>query len=90
MGHPDVQHSLTTIDISEGGLLIMTDEAVPVGALLDIRLTLHGGHSLPFPGRVIRSTQNEDGRYTSGLQIVEIPTQDRVRLQNFIHEQTNV
>lgn len=89
LGHPDNQHPLTTLDISEGGLLIMTDEEIPVGALLDIRLIVQGGSPLPFPSRVIRSAINEDGRYTSGVHIVEIPSQDRIRLQNFINERAN-
>jgi diguanylate cyclase (GGDEF)-like protein len=87
LGLPDKQHPLTTLDISEGGLSIITNETVPINALLDIKINLHDeGRAIPFPARVIRANENDNGDYTIGLRIVEMLTQDRIQLQNFIQE----
>lgn len=85
LGDPEQRHSLQTVNISEGGVLVIIESQVPDGAIMDILLKLPGARSaIPFPGRVIRNELLDDGNYLVGLRVVEIPTQDRLLLQNFI------
>lgn len=87
LGHPGEKFPLTTIDVSEGGLLVLINESVPDGALLDVQVNLvDSGGPLVFPARVVHVEKSEDGKYHIGLRIVEMPSQDRIRLQSLIHE----
>ncbi len=87
-GDPDQKFPLTTIDISEGGLMIATDKSVPAGALLDVQVNLHGaGRPVGFPARVLRCDTAEDSSCIIGLSIVEMPSRDRARLHAFVSEQ---
>lgn len=81
------QHNLVTIDVSECGLLVETDRDIPVGALLDIHLHVPDGmNELPFPARVLRHASGDEKPYSFALRLVEIPTQDRLRLQDFVSQ----
>ncbi|MEE8428976.1 MAG: diguanylate cyclase, partial [Gammaproteobacteria bacterium] len=85
LGDPAQRRPLQTINISEGGMLIVVESQVPDGAILDILLKLpEARQTIPFPGRVMRNEPMDDGNYLVGVRVVEIPTQDRLQLQNFI------
>jgi len=91
LGGDKNKHSLSTIDISESGLLIETDYNIPVSILTEIHLRMPDGkRELPFPARILRHQPGNTQPYRYALQLVEIPTQDRLRLQNFVREQVQV
>lgn len=90
LGNPDEKFALTTIDISEGGLMGVADKLVPVGALLDVNISLHGsGKTVSFPGRVLRCDAVEDKLFHIGMNIVEMQSQDRIRLHAFVNEEAS-
>ncbi len=81
---PDV-HSLTTVNISEQGLLFVVDQQLSLGALIDVRLMLpDGDHEIGATGRVVRVEEKNDKLYQAALRIVEIGTQDRITLARYI------
>ncbi len=81
---PDV-HSLTTVNISERGLLFVVDHQLSLGALIDVRLMLpDGDREIAATGRVVRVEEKNDNLYQAALRIVEIGTQDRVMLARYI------
>ncbi len=81
------RYELMTVDVSESGLLIETAHDIPVGALMDIHLHMPDGmHELPFPARVLRHKPGSEKPFSFALQLIEIPTQDRLRLQDFVRQ----
>ena len=90
IGNPDEKHSLTTIDISEGGVMSVTNKFVHPGTLLDIQIKLHGSKGyVNFPGRVLRcdDIEGDSDHYHVCLSIVEMTSQDRIRLHAFVKDQ---
>ncbi len=87
LGGDKTKHSLNTIDISESGLLIETDHNIPVGSLTEVHLRMPDGQrELPFPARILRHQPGGGPPHSFALQLIEIPTQDRLRLQNFVRD----
>jgi diguanylate cyclase (GGDEF)-like protein len=78
-------HSLTTVNISEQGLLFVVDQELSLGALIDVRLVLPGvDHEMVATGRVVRVEERDDDRYRAAIRIVEIGTRDRLLLAGYI------
>lgn len=87
LGGNKEKHSLNTVDISESGLLIETEHDIPVGTLTEIHLRMPDGQrELPFPARILRHQPGDKQPHSFALQLIEIPTQDRLRLQNFVRD----
>ncbi len=81
-------HPLTTVNISERGLLLQVDRNLPLGSLIDLKLQLPGRRrEVAASGRVVRVEEREEDRYAAGIRIVEIAPNDRRRLNQFIREQ---
>jgi diguanylate cyclase (GGDEF)-like protein len=80
-------HSLTTVNISERGLLFVVDHQLALGALIDVRLMLpHCDREIAATGRVVRVEEKNDNLYQAALRIVEIGTQDRITLARYIED----
>jgi diguanylate cyclase (GGDEF)-like protein len=78
-------HSLTTVNISERGLLFVVDHQLPLGALIDVRLMLpEGDREIAATGRVVRVEEKNENLYQAALRIVDIGTQDRITLARYI------
>jgi diguanylate cyclase (GGDEF)-like protein len=78
-------HPLTTIDLSEGGLLFFVDRPLNLGALMDINLTLPGsGHEISASGRVVRLEERGAGRFEAGIRIIDISTKDQILLAKYV------
>jgi diguanylate cyclase (GGDEF)-like protein len=81
-------HPLTTVDISERGLLFRVDRELPLGSLIDLKLTIPGSkNAVGASGRVVRVEESGRGRYTAAIRIVEIAQSDRRALTQFIRGQ---
>ena len=78
--------SMTTVDISERGLLLRTDQRLPVGQLVDITLNLpESPHEITLYGRVIRVREHEGGdSFETAVSVIDIPTQDHILLIRYI------
>ena len=80
-------HSMTTVNISEGGLLFLVDFDLPVGSLIDVQLPLPGlGRVISTSGRVVRVEERPGGRYEAAIRIIEIATEDQGVLAKFIRQ----
>ena len=60
-------------DLSGGGMLVEVQQALSLGAELDITLNVHNGYPLSAHARIIRIIEQPDSRYILGLEVVEIP-----------------
>jgi diguanylate cyclase (GGDEF)-like protein len=80
------RHILTTLNVSEGGLLFLSEEPPNRGALAQIQLALpNGGRSVEGVLRVMRVRPVPDG-YEIGTQIVHMSPLDRRRFRVFLRE----
>jgi diguanylate cyclase (GGDEF)-like protein len=77
----------TTLDVSEGGILLLTDRQLVLGQLLDIRLEIPGVAAVGCAGRVVRIQQKEKGRYETAIMIDKIGAADRTRLTRFVRSE---
>jgi Tfp pilus assembly protein PilZ len=60
---PDWQvlHLVYTVNISQGGIRVSMPQSLPMGAAVDVILTLPNGHRLHLPGRVAHLGAGETG-----------------------------
>jgi CheY-like chemotaxis protein len=74
-------HEALVLNMSVRGMLIETQEALPVGSTVDLRLTLPGAEPVPLVGLVVRTAPAEPGRFRNGVQflILRDPVRDRLR-----------
>ena len=81
----DEVRPFTTLDVSEAGLLLLTDRKLLLGQLLDIKMKLPDATPpVGCAGRVVRVQQNGSGRYEAGISIDRIGPMDRTRLVRFL------
>ena len=79
--------SLTTVNLSERGLLFLVDQNLPVGSLIDINLMLpESNHEIAISGRVVRVEEKESGEFEAAIRIVDIAARDRSLLAKHIRE----
>ncbi|MCZ6747314.1 MAG: diguanylate cyclase [Acidobacteria bacterium] len=79
-------HPMTTINISEVGLRFQVDRQIPVGTRIDVILMPPSSEEeINFSGRVVRLEAKMEGKFEGAIQIVEITTQDRIRLSEFVN-----
>ncbi|MGD8894554.1 MAG: diguanylate cyclase [Acidobacteriota bacterium] len=80
------RHVLTTLNVSEGGLLFLSEEPPNRGSLAQVKLALPpGGHPVEGVLRVMRVKPVKDG-YEIGTQIVHMSHRDRHRFRIFLRQ----
>ncbi|MBI4160984.1 MAG: diguanylate cyclase [Acidobacteria bacterium] len=76
---------LTTVNLSEGGLLILVDRDLPVATLLRLDLLVPGaGQSISLAGRVVRSEGTAAGIWEVAVRILEVRAADWILLSRFV------
>lgn len=77
----------TTLDVSEGGLLLLADRNLKVGSLVDISMSIDEEvDDVACTGRVVRVEENAEGDYQAALQIVDISQPDRYRFHEYLRK----
>jgi hypothetical protein len=77
-------HTLTTLNVSEGGLLFLSEEPMTAGSLVRVQLAVPPGEEpVECVVRVVRVVEAHGG-YEIGAQIVHIPHQQHHRLRLFL------
>lgn len=78
-------HPLTTLNVSEGGLLFVARRPLPVGSLIDITLNLPGSdRGITATGRVIRVEERGGGRFEAALRVIDMSVRDRALLAKYL------
>lgn len=78
-------HPLTTLNISEGGFLFLSDVNLPLGSLAEISLVLPDSQKeITMSGRVIHVEEKENGNFEVGTRVVDISRNDRALLAGYI------
>jgi diguanylate cyclase (GGDEF)-like protein len=80
-------HAMQTINISERGLLLRVDRQLPLGSLIDLKLSVSEAEEpIVASGRVVRVEQSEVNGFAAAIRVVEIAPGDRQRLSECISE----
>jgi len=83
----DEAHTFSTLDISEHGLRVRADSAVPADSLLEFTLKLpEQDQKVSAVGRVIRTVEDEGGAYQMAITIVEIGGRAHLALKRYLRE----
>lgn len=78
-------YPLTTVNISEAGLLILTPQEIGAGSLVDFELRLpQGDRQLRAAGRVVHVDPVEGGLYRAAVSIAEMGDGDRAVLAEYV------
>ncbi len=81
----DERHEGVIYNLSDSGMLVMTDAVFECGTTVDILLHAPDNHAIPLKGRVVRTAESscippqfpsaEDGmKYAVGMQLVDPPS----------------
>lgn len=74
-----------TKNISAGGFLFESDEAIPLGSNLEIEMKLPGtAEVLRSTARAVRLEAVGGGRYDVGVSFESMPEEQRIRLETFV------
>jgi diguanylate cyclase (GGDEF)-like protein len=78
-------YPFTTLDVSEGGILLLADRNLQVGSLVDITMSVDEEvEDVACTGRVVRVEESGEGDYQAALQIVDISQPDRHRFYEYL------
>lgn len=82
----DESRPLTTINVSEAGILFHADHAVPVGSLIEVAMQLDPGRTITASGRVVHVETTADGSNRTAVHITDARNADRARLMKIVRE----
>jgi diguanylate cyclase (GGDEF)-like protein len=82
----DETHTLSTINLSEGGLLFRTDQELPAGAMVEFTVTTDADRQITASGRVVHVEEDGDGAYRIAVCLVDAQSTDRARLLRLIRQ----
>ena len=78
-------HDLTTVSISTEGMRLSATQALPVGSLVEIDLTLpDSDRVVHIPGEVIEVTEKLNGEYEATVRTTDIASPDRGLLARYL------
>jgi diguanylate cyclase (GGDEF)-like protein len=78
-------HPLTTVNVSEGGVLFHCEDPLPSGALVKVTLTLPSSEPVDCAVRVLRVVGARGG-FDVGTEIIQIPRPHQRRFRLFLKE----
>jgi diguanylate cyclase (GGDEF)-like protein len=80
-------HRMTTVKVSEGGLMFIAERALPSGTLIDLTLRLPGGdRDVVAAGRVVSTEPSSDGTFEIAVQLTELGGEARGLLGRFVRD----
>lgn len=80
-------HPLTTIDISEGGLLFLCEQKIPRDGLIDINLRLPDAkQEIAVVGRVVHAEEHGIGDYEIAVSFMAMSSRDQNQITRFVRE----
>ena len=82
------EHMSVTDNISAGGVRFVSDEAMPLGSLLELKIELPGeGGSIECLARVVREEEGtEDGVYYISACFLDMTTSQKARIIKYVEE----
>jgi diguanylate cyclase (GGDEF)-like protein len=84
----DESHTLSTVNLSEAGLLFRTDARLQVGMILELTLQTDPERQITAAGRVVHVEVGGDGTFRTAVHVIDTPNADRARLMALIRDAT--
>jgi diguanylate cyclase (GGDEF)-like protein len=81
----ETSYPYTTINVSEGGLLLRTTHELPIGGLIEFTMSLDEDRTIRGSGRVVHVERMKDGACRTAVSITHLGNMDRARLVKLIH-----
>jgi len=78
--------SLTTVNVSEAGMLFHTQKKLQVGSLVEFTVEVDPERRITASGRIVHVENAGDGTYRTALHITEARNADRARLMRLVRE----
>lgn len=91
---PHLMKRARAMSIGEAGFMLLLDESVAMGTLLQLKLYLpktlfpfSNWQVIPLEAKVVRvdSQTSQDGSYRHGLLITKVTDQDSLTLKRYVH-----
>jgi diguanylate cyclase (GGDEF)-like protein len=82
----DESHTLTTVNLSEAGLLFRTDMEMRVGTILELNVQTDPDRQITATGRVVHVENGGDGTFRTAAHITDASNADRAHLMNLIRD----
>ena len=81
-------HALTTVKISEGGALFVSDHRLSQGVPIEINVKLPGSdREIAVFGRVVRVKQREGGKFEAAVSFDDLAAANRTLLADYLRQQ---
>jgi len=80
----EASYPYTTINVSEGGLLLRTTHELPLGALIEFTMSVDEDRTIRGSGRVVHVERMGDGSCRTAVSITDTGNADRARLARLI------
>ncbi len=82
------EHFSITQNISAGGFLFMSNESLPISAILELKIRLPDtGNPIECLGKVLRIEEAGANKYNIAVCFLDITSADRTRLNKYIEEE---
>ena len=81
---------MTTVNISEGGVLFRTADELPVGSMVQMHIEIDPEQTIEAVGRVVYVQNGGDGTYRTGVDLRDVRNADRCVLSKLIREASSV
>ncbi len=80
-----------TKDISAGGLVFISNETMPVGSIVEIKIEIPGVSGfIECTGRVVRTEKKgQDGAYEVAVCFLDLKSADRKKLDDFVKKEAD-
>ena len=82
----DESHTLSTVNLSEAGLLFRTGTRLRVGTILEFTLETDPDRQITAAGRVVHVEVGGDGTFRTAVHISDASNPDRARLMQLIRD----
>lgn len=73
------------LDISAGGIGILSFKEIPVGTIINLKLSLHNLETDNIKAKVVWTKENNK-TYRIGIQFIEISKKDFEQIYNYVEE----
>jgi len=84
-------HPMTTLNLSEGGILFISDRQAPTGSLIEMQISFNKhGRQIKMIGHVMETRTSTAGKFETAVSFIDVPTRDRNILTQRLSEMHTV
>lgn len=81
--------SLTTTNVSCGGVAFITEKNLPVSSFIEAVINFNKKHDIPFKGKIVRIEETHKNQYEAGVKFLKISKDDKEALIDYVAGNSN-